>query len=484
MITAYYNQHRHAFKWIGIALLIKLVLFILFAVNFLQNWPAHFIINHFFIGSGDTAGYYEPVEAFAKGLGYTSYCRMPGLLPIYGPLYFLFGEAWGKTGVILVQFLFSATSVYFLARAAELIFKSRRIFLITFFLYAGSSFVSIWDHYGLSDSFSTSFLVLGFYFFAAYLNSARSRDLILSGFWITWSIFFRPINGIIFPCLLLIFLIQYRSQLLQFIKGACLFLLPCILAIALWTTHNYVFHKKLIMLQGSFSDCYGQVLPEEHLAIRELVIAWGGDYQEWSKGTEADWFFSKKGNYRAKNPFTETIFTSRYTLDSLLWLKVNYDSLRGPVRLPEAKRDSIKTQMIAAAGRYTTAYRTERPFRFYVLNRLKFLQRFTFPARLNDLPFPELSKMALYQKVLKLGYLLLLNLVSLTGLIGTVMMFRRRNIYGIIPISMIVIVAGVLGFVEQRYLVPAYPFLCIFSAVFVSWLWSRFRRNKNNLAAR
>jgi hypothetical protein len=171
MIKRFYTKHRYAFKWFFMALTIKGCLFLLFALNFIQNWPAKWITNSIFIASGDTIGYYEPVEAFANGYGYNTFCRMPGLLPIYAPLYFLFGGIWGKTLVIVLQFLLSSLSVYFLARTAELIFNNNRIFYISFFLYAFSSFVSIWDHYGYSDSFSTSLLIFSFYLFVSYLHN-------------------------------------------------------------------------------------------------------------------------------------------------------------------------------------------------------------------------------------------------------------------------------------------------------------------------
>jgi hypothetical protein len=98
-----------------------------------------------------------------------------------------------------------------------------------------------------------------------------------------------------------------------------------------------------------------------------------------------------------------------------------------------------------------------------------------FPTRLDNLPFPKVSDMKLYQKLTKAGYLVLLNLVSLLGLIGIFVSFSRKNLYVIIPLSIVFIVACLLGFVEQRYLLPAYPFFCIYSAVTLEWIFNKFR---------
>lgn len=476
MPDSFFKKYFFAIKWFGIAVSIKLLLFILFAANFIQNWPANWIVNHIFIVSGDTSGYYAPVESFVNGGGYSSYCRMPGLLPIYGPFYFLFGANWGKTCVIILQFLTSAFSVYVLSKAASLLFKNKRIFYITFFLYVFSSFVSIWDHYGYSDSFSTSFLIFSFFLFVRYLENGKNNFIVFSGIFLTWSLFFRPINGLIFACFVFILFVTFFRDFKHFAKATTLFVLPCIIAITTWSAYTFNTHKKFIFLQGSFSDCYA-ALPVEHLAIRDLIITWGGDFQEWSIGTEAEWFFSKKIDYKTKNFFSESTFTSQYNLDSLLNLKIEYDSLRGKTPLPQSVKLDIQNKIVASAERYRAAYIAERPGSFYFFNRLKFLQKFMFPLHLDNLPFPKVSEMKLYQKVVKGGYLLLLNLVSIMGLIGILISFSSKNLYGIIPLITIFAIACILGFVEQRYLVPEYPFLVVYAA-FLANVLNNFRLKK------
>jgi len=97
-------------------------MFILIALLYYQNWPKDSIVNYLFIVSGDTDGYYDPIESFVQSGDYSSFCRMPGLLPIYAPLYYLFGAMWGKTLVIILQFIVSTISVYLLAQTAAYVF--------------------------------------------------------------------------------------------------------------------------------------------------------------------------------------------------------------------------------------------------------------------------------------------------------------------------------------------------------------------------
>lgn len=478
MPKSFYNKHPFAVKWITLAVIIKSALFILFAFNFIQNWPARWVVNSIFIVSGDTYGYYDPVESFVNGTGYNTFCRMPGLLPIYAPLYFIFGSVWGKTIVIVLQLLFGAFSVYFLARAAEIIFKNRSLFYITFFLYAFSSFVSIWDHYGYSDSFSTSFLIFSFYLFVSYLHTKKIRPLVLSGSFLAWSVFFRPVNLMVFGFFLFILFVWQLKQFRSYVKHAFLFILPFLIVLIFWSCSNYYKYNKIILLQGSFSECYGGALAEDHLAIRNLIIAWGGDFQEWALGAETEWFFTKHGDLRNRNPFKEEHYTQAYTLDSLIYLKTNYDSVRTNSPLNPDLDAALRHKTIAAAQRFHASYVAAHPLKYYLFNRLTFLRRFVFPSRLDNLPFPKFSEMHLYQKVMKLGYLMLLNFITTTGLIGMFLGFSGKNIFQLIPLCIVVTLACILGFVEQRYLVPAYPFFCIYSAYFIFVSKARFLRFK------
>jgi uncharacterized protein (DUF486 family) len=68
-----------------------------------------------------------------------------------------------------------------------------------------------------------------------------------------------------------------------------------------------------------------------------------------------------------------------------------------------------------------------------------------------------------YHKIIKGGSYVGLIAVNVLGLFAWFRAFRRKNlpmvIVGLIPVMIILILGPVLGFVEQRYLVPAYPVL-------------------------
>lgn len=469
MVGAFFVKHRFALKWTAMALMIKGLLFLVFAFLFYQNWPQELIINSVFVASGDTDGYYLPVEAFVDAGHYSSYCRMPGLLPIYAPLYFLFGGVWGKTLVILLQFLVSSLSVYFLAQTAAFVFKSSRVFYFTFFLYALSSFVSNWDHYGLSDSFGASFLVYGIYFCVKFRESRQRKDLLLSGLFIAWSVFFRPVHGIIIPLLILLYLADLK-QWRQSLRNCILFCLPVVLALGLWTYSNYQKYQKVVVLQGPMSECFGTLSPEL-LAIRSLIIGWGGDYQPWSKGSEAEWFFSKKTNDPERGAIHDKYLTSAYSYDSLLVLREKYNYYNSD-SITAGEKPAVSRDILETSARYLSAYKAEHPVAYRLLNKFRLLKQLLLPGRLDDFPTPKLSEMNILHKGLKAFYFLFFLFVSVVGVLTCLFALYKRIYFAAVPLALVLLIGAVLGYVEQRYLVPAFPFLLMFSA----WGLSGLRR--------
>lgn len=476
MVNAFFSKHRLALKWIGIAFAIKIPLFIFFATQFYDNWPAEKIINGVFIESGDTSGYYDPAEDFSNGLGYTSYCRMPGLLPIYFLLRLLFSAVWTKTLIIFLQFIASTTSVYVLALIAQMVSGKESVFRLTFFVYALSSFVSIWDHFGYSDSFSASFLIFSVYFLLVYRQNKHNSHLFLSGFFLAWSIFFRPVHGVFIPALALIYLCDLK-QILPSIKRMTIFGLPLLISLSAWTFYNYREHHRLVVLQGPFTECFSSIT-KEIASIRELITAWGGDIQPWAKGSAAQWFFDPKSINTNMELREKNEITSVYNMDSLMLLRKAYFDFRSD-STPTAQKPILEQYIAQRSALYVRSYKKEKPFRYYFTNKLRLLKSLLVAERLDNLPFPKLSAMKFYHKALKAGYYLLLLFINIVGGSACLLALRKKNYLALAPLSMIFLLAVILNTVEQRYLVPVYPFLLIYAMVLVqqgySWLLNRKR---------
>lgn len=452
-------------KWFFIILLIKLLIFGFFAINYNQNRAPEKIIKTIAVVNPDTPGCLEPIENFVKGGGYNSICRMPGLLPVYAPLSFLFGNDWAKAIIVLFQLVVSAISVYFLALLAYHLFQLNKAFYFTAITYSLSTFVAIWDNNLLTDSFAVSFTIIGLYLlFRAKYNQKYFSYIIAAGTLIAWSVFLRPISILTYvACFCMLFLWEFKKENGGiFIKKTTLFFLPLIISISCWTAYNYSKTNRFIPFTASFGECF-RFLSPEHLEIRKLIIAMGDDFQPWAAGSGAEWFFQQHKNYREKNPFTANSFTSAYNLDSLIILKENY------AQFSTIESDSLKkiasARIFNSVPRFLQSYKQEKALNFYVFNRFKLLKKFLFPTRLDDLPFPKQAEMKIYHKVIKAIGLIALNLVNLLGLIAIVIIIIKKQwhiaVWAILPLTFFIVLGAILGFIEQRYLVPCYPFMLL-----------------------
>lgn len=475
MINSFYFKHKFAFKWIGIALFIKGLLFAFFTYSFFKYWPPE-MRQGLFNASGDTSVYYGSVESFYNGNGYDTYCRMPGLLPIYYPIRLIFSVYWTQNIIILLQFFTGVVSVYALAQLAKLIFNNQRIFLFTFFIYAFSSFVSIWDHVGYADSFGVSFLIFSMYYLVKFSKENKHwKFLFISGFFMAWSLFFRPVHGIVIPFALLVNVLNLRD-LIGSIKKGIIYGLPIVFFLGIWSYSNYSRHKKIVILQGDSSECF-RGLTKEVLSMRALIIAWGGDIQPWAKDTEGEWFFSNISD-KATEPSNDDIYTSQYNLDSLKQLRTAYVIAHNDTTALKIRKE-YGEKMLEASQRYLQSYKSEHFFRYYVLNRIKLLWKFLVPKRLDDLPLPRLDQMNIIQKAVKAGYYLLLVFVNVFGFIGALIIIRKKVYFPLIPLSLLITLGPFMGFLEQRYLLPIYGFFVIFTAFALNAIYEFYLQRKS-----
>lgn len=461
----------NSFKWLLLILLIKLPLFLFFANCFHLYWPSKEIFNNWFIISGDTGSYYTPIEDLINGMGYTTACRMPGLLPIYGPLLFLLGIEKARICIIFLQFTIGIFSVYSLGKISELLF-GKRTFIITLILYSISSFSSIWDHFGLSDSFSNSFLIFSVYFALMYRERKNAFDILLCSFFITWSLFLRPINIVVVPILYLIIVFKPTFYLRSLTTKTILYSLPLLFSLSIWINYNFNKTNRFIILQDSFENCYSY-LSKPAIEIRKLIIAWGGDIQEWNKNSAGEWFFVLNDSSDTYTSFASDFYTTAYNLDSLKELRKKYF-------LSLVNDSAYDSKTIAMSQRFLNSYKKEYAFNYYFTNKVKLFIQFVFPMRHDNIPFPKLSEMAWYHKVIKGGYLVLLNLVSALGFMGifiTLIRYAKSKNYLlliiIIPLLFIFILSVVFGYLEQRYYVPAYIFMCLFSSVSIEYILTK-----------
>jgi hypothetical protein len=211
------------------------------------------------------------------------------------------------------------------------------------------------------------------------------------------------------------------------------------------------------------------------VATRNFVIGRGGDFKEWSLNTELAWIMD--GDTSSKFIFNESYFTPKYGMDSLNTLKRYYALSRDSAATEIERQDAI-SRLENLAINMNNDYKMERKLDYYFLNRIKLILLFAFSGTVENLPFPAKADMNVFEFGIKAFYVLLLHAVVLLFFFGFCYAIYSKDL-GILaissfPIILILIIGAFLGYAEQRYLTPVYPFMLVVAAYFVN-LFSKKR---------
>ncbi len=246
--------------------------------------PGNRIENYFVM---DDYGYFfTPVDNYFR-TGHFSYLsgvtftgRMPGYM-VYFLFRFLFSQQVSILLVIAFQFLLSAISVYVLSLIAYYIFdNNKKCFYITFTLYVLAIFPGFFDFFIIAESFSVSSLIFSLYFLIKYIKvEGNNKYLLLSGLFLTWTIFLREYTGLlilVIPLWLAYYMyFKKKEAILSITKIIMLFCLPFMLSETLWVARNYSATKQIIFLETPMEVAYGDLYSKSYLRARQSCLHMG-----------------------------------------------------------------------------------------------------------------------------------------------------------------------------------------------------------------
>lgn len=463
-------KQRDTWAWIFIALVVRGALFGVF----LRGHGLHSAWYGWGAETGDTPGYFEPIDSFLAGHAYRPDYRMPG----YGLPYLLFRlkttEQGAGSAIILLQALLSVASVVVLARCAKLLGAPRWAQYATCLVYAGFARVVVYDAYWFTESFCTSAMIFGTHGWLAHRRTGSRAAIIWSGAWLGWAVFLRPVQLVWFAPLAAGLFLNGSARWKDRMIACAIFLLPFTLADGWWTRRNAIMHHEFAPLSR------GVVMPElvssPMYPLMRFLQATGGNYIHWDPSAHIRWFNMREGPLGRQGPRLDKgvampafALCEHITEDSLRDWATDMRRWSDSTTAGE-ERITLFRKMNARSDRFVRYYSDDRPWQYEVGARWRLTRLFFGLAGSGPLHKPR-SSGAWYPLLNDVLDALMHWAILLGGLLAAALnVFRWRRertmaFIGALTLIGVFIIPWALRLCEGRYLVPMYPWLLLLSVM-------------------
>ena len=476
----YFN---HAIYWTALSLFIKGSI-LWFYLSFL---PSDGDIKFWSFLTPDGHSYINPIERFIRGERYFPDYRMPGL----GFFYFIFrlflSKVFALNTLLVFQTLISSISIYYLSRLAQQLFSSKFAFYSTFFLSAFGLYLAQFDALVLTESLALSFIIF-FVYCLFQLYDKRKKEyyyLIFGGVCFVFLVFLKPVY---LPLgLLAVFVLfetgkKHKYSIILIAKKSILFFAPLIFTIGLWTYRNYQVHQNFIPL----NNCY--IHPELESSVKwqwmRLLMACGEKIStNQEKSPKVLWIDQPMDSLIANSKQTqkfelpEDIYTSVFNRNDLIEIAILNQKSKKIDQLEGFEQKKQYEELVALSykkvNRLIESFKKEKPIYFYVKAPLKLLVKYVrAPFGYYDSETKSPTK-----RMILIYYYFWYWFVFIFGMIGISIQLIKSRRKGImlffVPVFYTLFVFPfILRFSENRYLIPAFPFLIIFA----SYLIDRLRK--------
>jgi hypothetical protein len=478
--------------WLIVAFFVKLVVFLIeIHVNNFHST----ISGYWGDEGGDTSSYLVPIDNLIHNGVYNPDFRMPGYGIFYLPLALIFPKAVACNMLIMLQMVLCAVSTYLLPLIALELFKKRVFFYVTFFLYLTCIFSFMYEMRLLTESLTTSLLIISVFCFVTYFKNYNAQGLVISGICLTGVVFLRPVFAVLWAFFLILLISNLIKMKRQVYLPVLIFTFFFMVCDGTWILRNYLHYKTISPLTRTLM--YPSLEQGYEGSVMKFVCSFGGDFRRWDPRTETHWldsnnlitfdmedtvfvldkdtvFNGKKIPMARGIPFPKDIYTSKFNLDSLMLLRKLIVQYNSQIDTTEMERSAQLKNIKYKLHLYTQSIMDEKPMLYQVIARLRLLRRFLSEASY-DFPYVRFT----YRIYRAINF----AIIGL-GIVGIILMgiyifkLSKLPIIPIIPLWVIFIHPLVLRFDEGRYFVPAFPFMLICAIYAVVWLKEKVVRSK------
>lgn len=441
-----------------VAMAWRIALVFLFSWPVAESTPDRVIAPGFGMISNDYSYYIIPAENLLTEGEYTYRKGLPfaGRMPGYAAFYLLFRLFLSQEGanlmMIVAQALLGGLGVYFLARAAEMFFKRKDAFWITFalgMLYPVSAF---FDYRTITEGLAISALSFCLYLLFRGLKNRHWALLAGAGLMLAWAFFLRPFLGILVPLLALFVLWQSNGSWKARFSATTIFILPFVILLGAWNLRNYQQFGKVVIMQTSGEESYGKIYSRSWSQIRSLIVLWGGETGYFEPHSEAEWFRIDKSD-RPLNAPAHIYSYGCFSAEDMQELKKDYQQFH----YSEDFDTLLNNQLVERAAAYVQCFKEHRSFSDRTRQIQRFVRNGVFrsgSSYMINLPIASVDKLV---RLLFLGGYYLIILASVI-----VIFIRPRFGILLIPSALLLLsLLWVSSIIEHRYFLTTFPFLIL-----------------------
>lgn len=472
MLGKYINPYKKL-TWITLSIIIK-ILVCLYLYNIKVN--SENVTHYFAISGGDTFSYFGSIDHLIKDGNYTPFYRMPGVGAVYFVFRLFFTQSASINLFVFFQIALDVLACYALSLLAFQISKSRLFFIITYILAVTNSYYGVFDLWLLSESICTSTIIFSVYFlYQSIYNSKKIKYFLLSGFFIAWTIFCRPVYIPVLVIYVIVLMYNLYSDKRLLFKSIIVLCLPFVIFDAIWVFSGYQHDKKIFILQHSNYEINKKDNKNQEayqtenwkIGLVKYVQAFGGDVVDWNPDADIAWFNTNTGIKNKINHLPRYAFTNTINEDSLLEIKKGIEIINQPT-IEKGIKDSIKNNIELRLMRFTKNYKDEKPIHYYFISRIIILKKLLFHQATYNLfqkPYSELSRL---NKGIKIYYLLIYYVYLVGFFLSFFLIILNRKIHLFLPIILValfgILIYPALKYCEYRYIVPVVPFMLFLSS--------------------
>lgn len=458
----------------------------LYVFYHIKESEAQIRIGSFAILTGDTDSYLMPVENFIDQGSYKPDYRLPGV----GAPYWLFRQVMGpeaaRDALVVLQWLLSGISVYLLALITLRWTGSLGASLVVYVLFLLSAYSSWYDPSISSDSLSVTVLIIQIFLFQLALDRQRVGLIVFVGLLMAWLVFLRPVCAALVP-VGAFFVFRYW-QGGRALRTAVLFLLPFAVSDGAWTFRNWrVNHEFNPLTNEGVMPKY--ITDGVRYPVETFIQTYGGTLIWWAPGSNMRWFGIWKGGAalddegRKADPPGEYAYVPAYNKDSLTWIASNIRLLSAGT-MNQQDSTALADVIVEKLHRYSEAYKSQAPFNYQVLSRLRLLRIELDQNGTETILFRPFSTMPLWEKAFKLFQVLLFKFSLIAG-IAAILLLRwlpggegtvLRSWVPLFTLFTILIYPIVFRVPEWRYLVMIFPLLLMLGVILARGIILRFRK--------